>query len=111
MGDFRIVSPFEPQGDQPAAIAELTQGVLRGDKEQLIQALLNIVRNAAEALRERISQGDARIEFETLAKDDFAPIPRDWNWIPSMFVLAAVSAGSARWLSQMIVLAAVESVR
>jgi two-component system nitrogen regulation sensor histidine kinase GlnL len=38
---------------------------LRGDKEQLIQALLNIVRNAAEALRERISQGDARIELRT----------------------------------------------
>jgi eukaryotic-like serine/threonine-protein kinase len=37
-------------------------------------------------------EGDARIEFETLAKDDFAPIPRDWNWIPSMFVLADVSA-------------------
>ena len=36
MGDFRIVSPFEPQGDQPAAIAELTQGVLRGDKEQVL---------------------------------------------------------------------------
>ncbi|HLX00931.1 MAG TPA: nitrogen regulation protein NR(II) [Trinickia sp.] len=37
----------------------------RGDKEQLIQALLNIVRNAAQALRERISQGDARIELRT----------------------------------------------
>jgi two-component system nitrogen regulation sensor histidine kinase GlnL len=38
---------------------------LRGDKEQLIQAVLNVVRNAAEALRERISQGDARIELRT----------------------------------------------
>ncbi len=37
----------------------------RGDKEQLIQALLNIVRNAAQALSERISQGDARIELRT----------------------------------------------
>jgi two-component system nitrogen regulation sensor histidine kinase GlnL len=37
----------------------------RGDKEQLIQALLNIVRNAAEALRERIKQGDAKIELRT----------------------------------------------
>jgi len=38
---------------------------LRGDKEQLIQAVLNIMRNAAQALRERISQGDARIELRT----------------------------------------------
>ncbi|KNH06121.1 Nitrogen regulation protein NR(II) [Candidatus Burkholderia brachyanthoides] len=38
---------------------------LRGDKEQLIQALLNIVRNAAEALKERISQGDAKVELRT----------------------------------------------
>ncbi len=37
---------------------------LRGDKEQLIQALLNIVRNAA-ALKERISAGDAKIELRT----------------------------------------------
>ncbi len=38
---------------------------LRGDKEQLIQALLNIVRNAAKALKEHISQGDAKIELRT----------------------------------------------
>ncbi len=36
MGDFRIVSSFEPQGDQPAAIAELTAGVRRGDREQVL---------------------------------------------------------------------------
>ena len=38
---------------------------LRGDKEQLIQALLNVVRNAAEALKQRIADGDARIELRT----------------------------------------------
>jgi two-component system nitrogen regulation sensor histidine kinase GlnL len=37
----------------------------RGDKEQLIQAVLNIVRNAAEALEERIRAGDARIVLRT----------------------------------------------
>jgi excinuclease ABC subunit B len=36
MTDFRIVSNFEPQGDQPAAIAELTEGILRGDREQVL---------------------------------------------------------------------------
>jgi two-component system, NtrC family, nitrogen regulation sensor histidine kinase GlnL len=38
---------------------------LRGDKEQLIQTILNIVRNAAEALKERIAAGDARIDVRT----------------------------------------------
>jgi two-component system nitrogen regulation sensor histidine kinase GlnL len=37
----------------------------RGDREQLIQALLNIVRNAAQAVSERIHAGDAKIEIRT----------------------------------------------
>ena len=37
----------------------------RGDKEQLIQAVLNVVRNAAEALEERIAAGDAMIVLRT----------------------------------------------
>jgi two-component system nitrogen regulation sensor histidine kinase GlnL len=37
----------------------------RGDREQLIQALLNIVRNAAEALEARIAAGDAQITLRT----------------------------------------------
>jgi two-component system nitrogen regulation sensor histidine kinase GlnL len=37
----------------------------RGDREQLIQALLNIVHNAAQALTERIAQGDAEIVLRT----------------------------------------------
>ena len=37
----------------------------RGDREQLIQAVLNIVQNAAQALSERIDQGDAVITLRT----------------------------------------------
>ena len=37
----------------------------RGDREQLIQAVLNIVHNAAEALAERIEIGDATITLRT----------------------------------------------
>jgi two-component system, NtrC family, nitrogen regulation sensor histidine kinase GlnL len=37
----------------------------RGDREQLIQAVLNIVHNAAQALAARIGAGDARIELRT----------------------------------------------
>ncbi len=37
----------------------------RGDREQLIQAVLNIAHNAAQALVDRISQGDARIVLRT----------------------------------------------
>ena len=37
----------------------------RGDREQLIQALLNIVQNAAQALAERITAGDACVRLQT----------------------------------------------
>ncbi len=37
----------------------------KGDRQQLIQALLNIVRNAAEALEARIDAGDALITMRT----------------------------------------------
>jgi two-component system nitrogen regulation sensor histidine kinase GlnL len=37
----------------------------RGDREQLIQAVLNIAHNAAQALAERIQQGDACITVRT----------------------------------------------
>jgi len=46
--------------DYDASVPEI-----EADKEQLIQALLNIVRNAAEALEARIAAGDARIVLRT----------------------------------------------
>jgi excinuclease ABC subunit B len=33
---FRITSEFHPTGDQPEAIAQLTQGILRGDRAQTL---------------------------------------------------------------------------
>jgi excinuclease ABC subunit B len=36
MGNFELVSPFTPQGDQPTAIEELVAGVRRGDPEQVL---------------------------------------------------------------------------
>ncbi|MEO8195172.1 MAG: excinuclease ABC subunit UvrB [Thermoanaerobaculia bacterium] len=36
MNRFELVSPFSPQGDQPAAIAQLAEGLERGDKEQVL---------------------------------------------------------------------------
>src|SRR4051812_48006557 len=36
MPDFQIVSDYKPQGDQPRAIAELTEGVVRGDPYQTL---------------------------------------------------------------------------
>ncbi len=44
---------------------DLSVPEFRGDKEQLIQAVLNIVRNAVQALEERIRQGDAHITLQT----------------------------------------------
>jgi len=37
----------------------------RGDREHLIQAVINIAHNAAQALSERVVQGDAEITFRT----------------------------------------------
>src|SRR5262252_11231319 len=39
MPDFKIVSEYKPRGDQPRAIDELVEGVLRGDS---YQALLGV---------------------------------------------------------------------
>src|SRR5687767_8445384 len=36
MGAFELVSEYQPQGDQPRAIAELTEGVKRGDPHQVL---------------------------------------------------------------------------
>ncbi len=33
---FELVSDYKPSGDQPAAIAELTEGVRRGDRDQVL---------------------------------------------------------------------------
>jgi two-component system nitrogen regulation sensor histidine kinase GlnL len=46
--------------DYDASIPEF-----RGDKEQLIQTVLNIVHNASQALRARIAAGDAEIVLRT----------------------------------------------
>lgn len=34
--DFQLTSPFHPTGDQPEAISELTNGLLRGDRAQVL---------------------------------------------------------------------------
>ena len=36
MGEFKVVSPFQPQGDQPEAIAALSEGVKAGEKLQVL---------------------------------------------------------------------------
>ena len=33
---FKLVSEYEPAGDQPAAIAELSEGILNGDGDQVL---------------------------------------------------------------------------
>jgi excinuclease ABC subunit B len=33
---FKLVAPFEPAGDQPQAIAKLTEGVLSGARHQTL---------------------------------------------------------------------------
>ena len=36
MPPFQIVTDFTPQGDQPRAIEKLTEGIMRGEKHQVL---------------------------------------------------------------------------
>jgi len=36
MDAFKLISGFEPRGDQPAAIRELTEGILAGERDQVL---------------------------------------------------------------------------
>src|ERR1700749_5122019 len=46
MPDFKVVSDFAPAGDQPAAIAHLSEGIRRGDR---FQTLLGITGSGKSA--------------------------------------------------------------
>jgi two-component system nitrogen regulation sensor histidine kinase GlnL len=59
-----MVSEF-PRGLTITRDYDASAPEFRGDKEQLIQALLNVVRNAAQALDGRIAAGDAEIVLRT----------------------------------------------
>lgn len=59
-----IMAEF-PQGLTIRRDYDLSVPEFRGDKEQLIQAVLNIAHNAAQALTERIKAGDAMLTFQT----------------------------------------------
>ncbi|MEB0139050.1 nitrogen regulation protein NR(II) [Undibacterium sp. CCC2.1] len=59
-----IVAEF-PQGLRIERDYDLSIPEFRGDKEQLIQSVLNIAHNAAQALAERIRDGDATLTFKT----------------------------------------------
>lgn len=54
-----------PRGLQVVQDYDISIPEFRGDREQLIQALLNIVHNAAQALAERIKAGNAQIILRT----------------------------------------------
>ncbi|MEJ7685787.1 MAG: nitrogen regulation protein NR(II) [Variovorax sp.] len=59
-----ILAEF-PRGLQIERDFDVSIPEFRGDREQLIQATLNIVHNAAQALAERLAAGDACITFKT----------------------------------------------
>jgi two-component system nitrogen regulation sensor histidine kinase GlnL len=59
-----IVSEF-PTGLKIQRDYDLSVPEFRGDKEQLIQAVLNIAHNAAQVLSSRIKAGDAEITLHT----------------------------------------------
>ena len=65
----------------------------RGDREQLIQAVLNVVHNACQALSEQIDSGDARI---VLRPDDEADVPALQGWRRELFGESALGLKHGR---------------
>ena len=75
VGDVNVHEVFErvrslilaefPSGLTIQRDYDLSLPDFRGDKEQLIQAVLNIAHNAAQALSDRIAQGDAELILQT----------------------------------------------
>ena len=59
-----ILAEF-PKGLKVTRDYDISIPDFRGDREQLIQAVLNIAHNAAQALAERVAAGDAQIIFKT----------------------------------------------
>ncbi|MEY2686190.1 MAG: hypothetical protein RL375_388 [Pseudomonadota bacterium] len=59
-----ILAEF-PRGLQIVRDYDTSLPEFRGDREQLIQAVLNIAHNAAQALTDQIADGDARIVLRT----------------------------------------------
>ena len=59
-----ILAEF-PKGLRVVRDYDISIPEFRGDREQLIQAVLNIAHNACQALAQRIAQGDARLTFQT----------------------------------------------
>ncbi len=59
-----IVAEF-PKGLRVVRDYDTSIPEFRGDREQLIQAVLNIVHNAAQALSDRVAVGDAEIVLRT----------------------------------------------
>ena len=60
-----LISAEFPKGLRLTRDYDTSIPEFRGDREQLIQAVLNIAHNAAQALAERIAVGDAQISFKT----------------------------------------------
>jgi len=59
-----ILAEF-PKGLKASRDYDISIPDFRGDREQLIQAVLNIAHNAAQALAERVALGDGEIIFKT----------------------------------------------
>nr|WP_233259472.1 nitrogen regulation protein NR(II) [Ramlibacter sp. WS9] len=59
-----ILAEF-PRGLKVVREYDISIPEFRGDREQLIQAVLNIAHNACQALADRISVGDAQLVFRT----------------------------------------------
>ena len=61
----RLIEAEFPKGLKVVRDYDTSLPEFRGDREQLIQAVLNIAHNACQALAERIAAGDAQLVLRT----------------------------------------------
>ena len=74
-----LISAEHPRGLRVVRDYDTSIPEFRGDREQLIQAVLNIARNAAQALTARIAAGDAALVVRTRVARQVTIDKRRWR--------------------------------
>ncbi len=81
-----ILAEF-PRGLKVVREYDISLPEFRGDREQLIQTVLNIAHNACQALSERIAAGDAQITLRTRVARQVTIVKQRWRLALELHVI------------------------